>query len=49
MNNENVDIQLMSEGTSYIGEPKSHTIMYISRKVENLLESTRGGRQSYFY
>lgn len=42
MDNGNVGIQLIINGISYIGEPESHTVMYISRKVEYLLEKLKG-------
>ncbi len=49
MNNGNVDSQLMIKGTSYVGDPKSHTVMYISRKVENLLERMKGVEGSLIF
>lgn len=33
--------QFLVEGTSYIGEPRSHTAMFITKKVENLLLSLK--------
>lgn len=42
MEDRNMDIQLIINGISYIGEPESHTVMYMSKKVEHLLDKLKG-------
>ena len=42
MENGRAENSMAIKGASYIGEPQSYTVMYISKKVEHLLENLEG-------
>ncbi len=42
MENSQAENNVTIKGASYIGEPKSYTVMYISKKVEHLLKNLEG-------